>query len=47
MNAKYKLIRKARKTGTSVGINIPKEITELMKIKEGDLLEIEIKKISS
>lgn len=39
------MIRKVRKTGTSIGINIPKEIVEIMKIKEGDTVEVEIKKI--
>ncbi len=46
MVKQYKIIRKLRKTGTSIGVNIPKEIIEIMKIKEGDLVEIEIKKIS-
>ena len=46
MVKQYKIIRKLRKAGTSIGVNIPKEIIEIMKIKEGDLVEIEIKKIS-
>jgi len=45
MEKAYKLIRKVRKTGTSLGINIPKEIIELTGIKEGNLVEIEIKKL--
>ena len=45
MKKVYKIIRKVRKTGTSIGINIPKEIVEIMKIKEGDIVEVEIKKI--
>jgi len=45
MVKKYKLIRKVRKTGTSIGINLPKEVVEFMKIKEGDTVEIEIRKI--
>ncbi len=43
---KYKLIRKIRKSGTSLAVNIPKEIIEVMNIKEGELIEIEIAKIS-
>lgn len=46
MVKKYKIIRKIRKHGTSLAINIPKEITELMKIKEGEIVEVEINKIS-
>ncbi|MBI2628827.1 AbrB/MazE/SpoVT family DNA-binding domain-containing protein [Candidatus Pacearchaeota archaeon] len=45
MKNKYKLIRKIRKNGTSLAINIPKEIVEIMNIKEGELIEIEISKI--
>ena len=46
MIKKNKIIRKIRKHGTSLAINIPKEITELMKIKEGEIVEVEINKIS-
>ncbi len=42
---KYKVIRKIRRNGTSLAINIPKEIIEIMDIKEGQLIEIEINKI--
>ena len=42
---KYKIIRKIRRSGTSFAINIPKEIIEVMKIKEGEVVEVEIKKI--
>tara|TARA_Y100000310_G_C20517948_1_gene732177 strand:+ start:442 stop:576 length:135 start_codon:yes stop_codon:yes gene_type:complete len=42
---KYNIIKKVRKSGSSLAINIPKEITEVLKIKEGDLVEIEIKKV--
>ena len=47
MIKKYKIIRKIRKHGTSLAINIPKEIIELMKIKEGEMIEVEINKISN
>ncbi len=42
---KYKVIRKVRKSGSSLAVNIPKEIVEILKIKEGENVEIEIKKI--
>jgi len=45
MKNQYKIVRRIRKNGTSLAINIPKEIIELMKITAGDLMEIEIKKI--
>jgi len=39
------VVRKVRKSGSSLAINIPKEIVEILKIKEGENVEIEIKKI--
>lgn len=42
---RYKVIRKVRKSGSSLAINIPKEIVEILKIKEGENVEVEIKKI--
>ncbi|MBS3065556.1 hypothetical protein J4229_00725 [Candidatus Pacearchaeota archaeon] len=42
---RYKIIKKIRKNGTSLAINIPVEVIELLKLKEEDLVEIEIKKI--
>jgi antitoxin component of MazEF toxin-antitoxin module len=38
-------IRKVRRTGTSLGVNIPKEIIDLAEIKNGDTLKVTIKKI--
>lgn len=38
-------IRTIRKTGTSLGINIPKEIINLMELKNGDMVKVNIKKI--
>jgi|TARA_Y100000310_G_C20649990_1_gene798828 antitoxin component of MazEF toxin-antitoxin module len=40
-----KFIRVIRKTGTSLGINIPKEIIKLLNLKENDMLRITIEKI--
>ena len=38
-------IKKIRRTGTSLGINIPKEIIDLMGLKNGDLVKVTIKKL--
>ncbi len=46
MKNKYRIIKKIRKNGTSLAINIPQEITELMDLREGELVEIEIRKVS-
>ena len=45
MRNKYKIIRNVRKSGTSLAINIPKEVAEVMRIKEGEVIEVEIRKI--
>jgi antitoxin component of MazEF toxin-antitoxin module len=45
MIRKYKIVKKVRKNGSSLAINIPKEIVELLGVKEGELLEIEINKL--
>lgn len=45
MVTKQKFIRTIRKNGSSLAINIPKEILNLLKLKEGDIIEIEVKKI--
>ena len=38
-------IRLIRKTGTSLGINIPTEIIQLLKLKENDMLRVTIELI--
>jgi len=40
-------IRKLRKSGTSLSINLPPEIIELMKLKKDDLLKVKIEKINN
>jgi antitoxin component of MazEF toxin-antitoxin module len=45
MIKKYKIVKKVRKNGSSLAINLPQEIVELLEVKEGELLEIEIKKL--
>lgn len=43
---KEQFIRAIRKSGTSLSINIPPEIIELMKLKKDDILRVEIEKIN-
>ncbi len=38
-------IRTVRKNGASLAVNLPKEIVELLNIKNGDMLRIEVEKI--
>lgn len=38
-------IRKVRKTGTSLGVNIPPEIIELLSINENDIVRVVIEKV--
>jgi len=45
MKTRYNIIKKLRKNGDSLAINIPQEIVELLMLKEGELVEIDIKKI--
>lgn len=42
---KEQFIRSIRKTGTSLGINIPLEIIKLLKIKENEIVRVTIEKI--
>ena len=42
---KYKFVKKIRKSGTSLAVNISIEVIELLKLKENDMVEVEIKKI--
>ena len=42
---KEQFVRKIRKTGTSLGINIPTEIIQLMKLKEDNIVRVVIEKI--
>ena len=40
-----KFLRIIRKTGTSLGINIPIEIIKLLKLKEEDMVRVTIEKV--
>ena len=42
---KETFVRTARQNGDSLAINIPKEIVELLNLKEGNILRVEIEKI--
>ena len=42
---KEQFVRSVRKTGTSLGINIPKEIIKLLNLKEDDIVRVTIEKI--
>lgn len=40
-----KFIKSIRKSGTSLAIHIPAEIVKLLKLKEGEVLRVEIEKV--
>lgn len=42
---KETFIRTIRKTGTSLGVNIPTEIIELLYLKKNDIIRITLEKI--
>ncbi|MBL7054914.1 hypothetical protein ISS05_04105 [Candidatus Woesearchaeota archaeon] len=42
---KEQFVRKIRKTGTSLGINVPIEIIQLLKLKEDDLVRVIVERI--
>jgi len=42
---KEEFIRSIRKTGTSLGINIPIEIIKLLSLKENEIVRVAIQKI--
>ncbi|PIO08005.1 hypothetical protein COU59_02405 [Candidatus Pacearchaeota archaeon CG10_big_fil_rev_8_21_14_0_10_34_12] len=39
-----KFLKSVRKSGTSLAIHIPAEVVKLLKLKEGDVLRVEIEK---
>ncbi len=42
---KERFIKTIRRSGTSFAINIPIEIINLLDIKEGDIVKVEIEKV--
>jgi antitoxin component of MazEF toxin-antitoxin module len=45
MKGREGFVRYIRKTGTSLGINIPTEIIKILKLKEDEIVRVTIKKI--
>ena len=45
MKAKEEFVRYIRKTGTSLGINIPFEVIEVLDLKENEIVRVTIQKI--
>ncbi len=43
---KEKFIKIVRKNGDSLAINIPIEIVSLLNLKEGDMLRVELERLS-
>ncbi len=42
---KERFIKSLRKSGTSLAIHIPVELVKLLKLKEGDVLRVEVEKV--
>jgi len=42
-----KFVKAVRKTGTSLAVTLPPEVLRLLKIKEGDLVRVEIERINA
>ncbi|MDP6600551.1 MAG: hypothetical protein QF798_03895 [Candidatus Woesearchaeota archaeon] len=45
MKGKEEFIRYIRKTGTSLGVNIPLEIIKILNLKENEIVRVTIEKI--
>ena len=45
MPEKEEFVRSIRKTGTSMGVNIPLEVIKIMGLKEDEIVRITIQKI--
>jgi len=44
---KETFIRKIRKSGTSSCVNFPKEIIQLLNLKEGDMVKVTVEKVEN
>lgn len=42
---KEKFVRTIRKSGTSLSVNVLPEVIKILKLKEGDIVRVEIEKI--
>ena len=45
MKGKEEFVRHIRKTGTSLGINIPLEVIKILNLKENEIVRVAIEKI--
>ena len=45
MNEKEEFVRYVRKTGTSLGVNIPLEVIKVLEINENDIVRVTVEKI--
>ena len=46
MKRKEQFVRYTRKTGTSLGINIPLEVIKVLELKENEIVRVTIEKIN-
>ena len=47
MKGKEEFLKHIRKTGTSLGINIPPEIIKILNIKENEIVRVSIGKVKN
>ena len=47
MKEKEEFVRHIRKTGTSLGINIPLEVIKILGLKENEIVRVMIEKIKA
>lgn len=45
MSKKEEFVRYIRKTGTSLGVNIPLEVIKILNLKENEIVRVTIEKI--
>ena len=45
MNGKEEFVRYVRKTGTSLGINIPLEVIKILNLKENEVVRVTVQKV--
>jgi len=45
MRAKEEFVRHIRKTGTSLGINIPPEVIRILNLKENEIVRVTVEKV--
>ena len=47
MNKREEFLKHIRKTGTSLGINIPPEIIKILKLRENEIVRVTIVKVKN